>query len=441
MKDWPFFLAILALLILLLPMYEGYESDITNGLYFIKCGSYYCTMQGNIMVCNKTIPEDKDLFLIQKVNASWMASGGYSIRPNPTLNSNTANCADEGYRVICDREYVNTWETFKITSIGDGYYTIKGGNNTNWDKQFCNGDIGQFLCKKTMQGESEKFQIISQKKYSKDKLNDMYANVDMLKGQLIEIGKSTSDLEPIVTGIENMHRDLLGQSIQSQLNINKINNRQNDVKNEITKINDSIPGLRNKDQEIKVTRDIISNKIGTLTDTELPKIQTEINELNKQYDLLISARNFHIDKDVPVSNMSENETTLVQKKANIIAPNPANLPTGVYSLQSRQNTYCSDLENGFNCTNNVMSPGTTDMWKLINLGDGNYNLKGGRANKYCAINNDNDALICNSSDATKSIKFQLGNSDEPGYQDLYESNGEMARVKFSPIVPSSDPFV
>ena len=298
MKDWPFFLAILALLILLLPIYEGYESDIINGLYFIKCGSYYCTMQGNIMVCNKTVPEDKDLFLIQKVNESWMTSGGYSIRPNPTLNPDTANCADEEYRVICNRGYVNTWETFKITSISDGYYTIKGGNNTNWDNQLCSGAIGQFLCKQKAQGESEKFQLIPQKQFSKDKITDMYGNVDAIKGQIIEMGKNTSDLEPRVTGIENMHRDLLGQSIQAQVNVNKITDSQNVVMSEIIKIKDEMPKLHEKDREIINTNEIINNQITTLTETQLPRVQTELDELNKQYDLLLSARKYHKEYDI-----------------------------------------------------------------------------------------------------------------------------------------------
>jgi len=440
MKDWPFFLAILALLILLLPIYEGYESDIINGLYFIKCGSFYCTMQGNIMVCNKNVPEDKDLFLIQKVNESWMTSGGYSIRPNPTLNPNTANCADEGYRVICDRGYVNTWETFKITNIGDGYYTIKGGNNTNWDNQLCTGEIGQFLCKKTIQGESEKFQLISQKKYSKDKLSDMYANVDVIKGQIVEMSKNTSDLEPIVTGIENMHKDLLGQSIQTQVNVNKINNSQNDVKNEITKIKDSLPELYKKDNEIMNANEDIDNKINTLTGTQLPKIQTELDELNTQYDQLISIRNFHLDKDVP-ANMDAN----VSVEGYMPTQTPANLPTGVYTLHSAQvqDEMCSDFAYRVSCDGgNTMTPRTTELWKLTNLGDGNYNLKGGRANKYCKDDRENKRLICDTSDAAQAMKFKLIKSQEAGYQDFNFVDGNGAgRVKFTPYVPSSDPFV
>jgi hypothetical protein len=278
-------------------MYEGYETGIMNGLYFIKCGSYYCSMQGDIMVCNKSVPDDKDLFLIQKVDAAWLTSGGYSIRPNPTLNPNIYNCADDGYAVICNRNYVNIWETFKITNIGDGYYTIKGGNSSNWDNQLCSGGIGQFLCKQKMQGESEKFQLIPQKQYNKDKLNDMYTNVDTIKGQITELGKNTSDLEPKVTGIENMHRELVGQSIQTEVNMNNIMNSQTEVKNEIDKMDKELQNLHQRDLKMFATDRDIKKQMKTLTEDQLPKIQTELDELNKQYDLLLSARNFHVGPD------------------------------------------------------------------------------------------------------------------------------------------------
>jgi hypothetical protein len=439
MKDWPFFLAILALLILLLPMYEGYESDIINGLYFIKCGSYYCSLQGNMIVCNKTVPDDKDLFLIEKVNQNWLTSGGYSIRPNPTLNPDPIyNCADDGYAVICNRNYVNIWETFKITNIGDGYYTIKGGNSSNWDNQLCSGGIGQFLCKQKKQGESEKFQLIPQKKYNINKMEDMYTNVDKIKGQITELGKTTSNLEPIVTGIETMHRDLLGRSITAAVNINNINNSQIDVKNEIDKMNKELQKIDEKDKQMYTTRYMIQDETNTLIEKQLPRVQTELDELNKQYDLLLSARNFHKDKDIP-ANMDANNTSA---SVATFAYNPeyntdANVATGLYTVQL-EDKYCSDLENGVRCINDVVSVGTSDIWEIINLGDGNYNFKGGRANKFCRMLASGQ-LLCDTDSGGRALTFKLVKSKKEGYIDIILPDLGRIIIKITPYVQKIDP--
>ena len=147
MKGWPFFFAILALVILLLPIYENFvdkSAVMPNGLYYIKCGGKYCSVEGTtgnkIMVCKNDVPEEKDLFLVKKVNASWMTSGGYSIRPNPTFYPAILNCADEGSRIVCNKTTIARWETFKITDIGGGFYTIQGGYNRNWNTRFCSNE-------------------------------------------------------------------------------------------------------------------------------------------------------------------------------------------------------------------------------------------------------------------------------------------------------------
>jgi hypothetical protein len=91
-----------------------------------------------------------------------------------------------------------------------------------------------------------------------------------------------------------------------------------------------------------------------------------------------------------------------------------------------------------------MTPSKTELWKLTNLGDGIYNIKGGRANKYCAVNTDreNRRLLCESSDATQAMKFKLNKSLFAGQQELkFVDRDGGGIVKFTPYVPSSDPFV
>jgi hypothetical protein len=118
---------------------------------------------------------------------------------------------------------------------------------------------------------------------------------------------------------------------------------------------------------------------------------------------------------------------------------PANIPTGVYTIQSGSSkNYCSDLEQGMECDKDVMGSGTSSIWKVINLGDGKYNLKGGRENKYCY--NDGWKLICNR-DATQASKYEITkNAEEPDTLDIITNTGGMGRLKLTPYVPSTDPF-
>ena len=251
MKDWPFFLAILALLILLLPMYENFldkPADIPNGLYFIKCGGKYCSVEGTtgnqVIVCKKDIPEESDLFLIEKVNQYWMTSGGYSIRPNPKFYPAILQCADEGSRIVCNRGYVVTWETFKITDIGGGFFTFQGGWYTSWNTRFCSNENGQFKCNSTTAGPLQQIQIISSEKYN--------AEIDAQKRTEMET-KKKQEYDSSISKLGTLHDDLKGQLIQLDGQIGGLKNRttiadanyyplnvqDEQINSEITKMQDS----------------------------------------------------------------------------------------------------------------------------------------------------------------------------------------------------------
>jgi len=223
MKDWPFFLAILALLILLLPVYENFldkPAVIPNGLYYIKCGGKYCSVEGTsgnqIIVCTKDIPEENDLFLIENVNQYWMTSGGYSIRPNPKFYPAILQCADEGWRIVCNRGYVVTWETFKITDIGGGFYTFQGGWNTSWDTRFCSNENGQFKCNSTTAGPMQQIQLITSEKY----------NADIAAQNKINMEKQTKqEYDSSISTLSTLHDDLKGQLVQLDGQISGLKNR------------------------------------------------------------------------------------------------------------------------------------------------------------------------------------------------------------------------
>jgi hypothetical protein len=250
MKDWPFFLAILALLILLLPMYENFldkPADIPNGLYFIICGGKICSVEGTdgnqIIVCKKDIPEEKDLFLIEKVNQYWMPSGGYSIRPNPTFYPAILQCADEGARIVCNRGYVITWETFKITDIGPGIYTIQGGWNTSWNTRYCSNENGNFLCNSTTAGRMQQIQLISSERY-----NAIKKEREKEDERIFTENKKKQEYDDSVSKLGKLHDDLKGELIDLDGRIGGLKNRTS-----IADANYSPLDVQNEDMNTQIT--------------------------------------------------------------------------------------------------------------------------------------------------------------------------------------------
>ena len=65
----------------------------------------------------------------------------------------------------------------------------------------------------------------------------------------------------------------------------------------LTVLETAVLPLHQRDIKMFATDRDIKKQMKTLTEDQLPKIQTELDELNKQYDLLLSARNFHVGPD------------------------------------------------------------------------------------------------------------------------------------------------
>jgi hypothetical protein len=308
MKDWPFFLAILALLILLLPIYENFldkPADIPNGLYFIRCGGKFCSVEGTtgnqIIVCNKDIPEEKDLFLIEKVNQYWMTSGGYSIRPNPAFYPAILQCADEGSRIVCNRGYVITWETFKITDVGGNFYTIQGGWYTNWNTRFCSNENGKFLCNSPTAGTMQQIEIISSKIYNDNKkeqerivmenqkkqeydnsVSQLGTLHDDLKGQLIHLDGQISGLKNRTSIADANYSPLDVQNEQINRRITSMEDSYNENQVYVSTINSHIPvGLQNLDNKINQTKDL-DDTIKHIKSDGIAYMNSNISNLKKK---------------------------------------------------------------------------------------------------------------------------------------------------------------
>jgi hypothetical protein len=163
MKHWQFYLAILLLILLLLPIYEGLEtktiSNLPTGTYVIRTASGKGCHYNKTIDCND---ETETKFYITNLGNGGMYENKHRYGPGSySIQLDKKYCADDIHyknteNVTCHRTWFNLWETFKIIDIGDGFYNIIGGRQ----KKYCTIENGQMKCTKSKAGENEKFKII-----------------------------------------------------------------------------------------------------------------------------------------------------------------------------------------------------------------------------------------------------------------------------------------
>ena len=486
MKDWQFFLAILFLFILLLPIYEPYtEEDVIRDIGKIKetdkknnelignltnklselrtdqaitknqisgntdnlkslisntCPSPIPTVCPPNMPC-QNIPDVAKIPDIGK-NAN-LPSGAYTLK----YKDKNTYCSDFPDQVVCSiRDTIGSNEKMQLINVGDGYYNIKGGRSN----QYCGDEGNNIVCNRNEIGPSEKFKIMDVGegynligKDGKYCGSDNFIKCDKDKPDAMDIIQITptdsvySNVETdanVPTGVYSMkHQRTNNYCSDLEYVVSCDNSVMSPGTTDIWKVinlgdgNYNLKGGR-ANQYCREGPDgrVVCNSDATNA-TKFKLTETE-NAGYFKFSTPTSNDIVNFTPFVPLNDPFENNTDV-----------SANLPTGMYTLQiGPENKYCSDLEGGISCTNNVMSPGTSDIWKVINLGDGYYNLVGGRANQYCRERLDGRGLVCDS-DATQTIQFKLIESQEVGYLILIDSRGGRARVKLTPYVPTEVP--
>jgi carbonic anhydrase len=188
MKDWQFYFAILFLLFLLLPIYEGNTdkgysandiiqiknqtennklqtdnvetkikyimshpgstTELASGKYTIKNGSTYCADEGDRFLCNR--PAVWGAWEVQDIIN--LGGGYYNIKGG----KNNKFCADDNDRFVCNRDAAAAWENTQIINLGGGNYNIKGGRL----RKFCHYDGNKIICDRDMPTASGIFQIL-----------------------------------------------------------------------------------------------------------------------------------------------------------------------------------------------------------------------------------------------------------------------------------------
>jgi len=225
MKDWQFFLAILVFIILLLPIYEAYsDADIKKDIDNIKADIQANNdrlsaltsplKQKDIDTVKENVKQNTELIgtLINTLveertdhgNSKEQIAGNADIidyllsRPYPipaqiatgvySLNGGRTKkfCADEGNRMICDRDGIGAWERTEIINLGEGYYNLRGGRNN----KFCADEGDAIRCNRDGASTWETFKILDigdgyynliggrQNKYCSDNASGIACNND-----------------------------------------------------------------------------------------------------------------------------------------------------------------------------------------------------------------------------------------------------------------------
>jgi hypothetical protein len=405
--------------------------DVGDGYYNIIGSKYskYC-ISDNFIKCEKDKPDAMDKIQITPTTSDMstnVPTGVYSLKSWRTNNY----CSDLEDKLTCDKDVISpgTTDIWKVINLGDGNYNLKGGRANQYCKD--EGD-GRVVCNTSDATQATKFQLDESEEVGYLTMKSP-SGMDIIK--LTPFVPSTDPFENNTSAPSevSVHIPSGAYSIQ-----NRNNKYCSDLEGGLSCTNDVMnPGrtdiwsVKNLGYQNGYQYNLIGGRSKQFCKEEDGKVlcNTDATQATK-FQLSKSDDSGYLNIKSPGG----------MDKIKLASPN-ANRPTGVYTLQTWQNKYCSDLENGVNCNNDVMSPGT-DMWKIINLGDGNYTLKGGRANKYCAVNADKTSIICNSSDATPAIKFRLTETvnEEYVYMTVDKEEGT-SQMKITPYVPSTDPFV
>ena len=119
---------------------------LPNGVYTLRGGrgGKLCADEGNRVICNRDAVGAWEKFTINKEGNAYTLRGG----------RNGKLCADEGNKITCNRDAVGAWEKFTIEKHGDKF-SLKGGK----DGKQCADDADTMRCNRPHIQGWEKFTI------------------------------------------------------------------------------------------------------------------------------------------------------------------------------------------------------------------------------------------------------------------------------------------
>jgi len=119
---------------------------LPNGVYTLRGGrgAKLCADEGNRVICNRDTIGAWEKFTINKEGDKYSLRGG----------RNGKLCADEGNKIVCNRDAVQGWEKFTVEKHGDKF-SLKGGRN----QKYCADDSHTVQCNRDAVQGWEKFTL------------------------------------------------------------------------------------------------------------------------------------------------------------------------------------------------------------------------------------------------------------------------------------------
>jgi hypothetical protein len=181
-----------------------------------------------------------------------------------------------------------------------------------------------------------------------------------------QLGESETNMSDVVKGFTTLDVNLLPE----------INNNENISENSLTTFEYSLLPNIDNDTTLAENRTTNNENVSLINlENRASIIDQNITNLYKQNKFIKDVTDFFKSHDINAGIRNEQ------------------IKNGKYTI--KQGMYCADEGDKFVCNRSLVGPWETH--DIINLGGGNYNIKGGKNNKFCA--DEGNKFVCNRDEA------------------------------------------
>lgn len=250
------------------------------------------------------------------------------------------------------------YESFeKLAPIQTGINKLESENIPNIKDQIRNIDIS---LNNSGVRATESENILKRIEYKYPRLETQTSTLEK------QLGESEINITDVHKDFMNLHVNLLPE----------INNNENISENSLTTFEYShLPNIDNN-TTLAENRTTNNENVSLINlENRAGIIEKNIKNLYKQNKFIKDVTDFFKHHDINHGIRGEQ------------------IKNGKYTI--KQGMYCADEGNNFVC--NRSSVGPWERHDIINLGGGNYNIKGGKNNKFCA--DEGNKFVCNRGEA------------------------------------------
>ena len=322
MKHWQFYVALLLLAFLLLPIYEGLETsdEIQEGVYRIKDSkNKYCAFMYGMPLCtadnpNETPYEDtdsndnitgilnnlnkRDEFYIKKLPNGLYAIFAWNNNSYATLcsniNNNTFDCKTDVKTEITEKDM------YMIKNVGGGFYNIINKQTNKYINRPAPWYGGEISVNSANPDETAKFQLIPVKLLSQvqpvnpevvyenviapiqsayDELNVEYDNIN---NSLLNVKLALPDVAARAGHVQNTLNQISDKNPVLEKQSSELEGRSNESDGSLLGLQSSYYELRDaKEPQLRERENQLAKYVATVQDKNIPELN-KMSELSKK---------------------------------------------------------------------------------------------------------------------------------------------------------------